>query len=438
MAQTSQYLEWHGQQYRVRIKVPADLRTILGKGKLTRPLHTSNLAEANRLKWPAVAELKAAIERARRAATSEDPADALAEALRNDPDEDARAYGIDVHAQRLEAKHGPKRAKAFADLAFGRTTPIDHHADAFLAYKANYRAKSAGDFKRVLGWLVRWLKASHEVLAIEHIDRKLAGRFIEGSLVAGRSRDKAAAYLGFLREYWRWLKMRGYVEENPWLDQTLPPTPRLPRDSEPDRGKRPYTDDEVAKLIHGPAPDYLGDLQRVGALSGMRLEEICQLRVRDCAGGSFAVTVGKTENAMRTVPIHTTLTAIVKRRIKGKEQADFLFDELPDVPISRDTRSDPASKRFTRYRRSVGVDERPNAKAKSNVDFHSFRRWFIKKARDRLEQGEAGYSPWTIADVVGHDDEGVKNVLKLTMAHYPGPSSERAKRAVVDAVRLPK
>ena len=66
----------------------------------------------------------------------------------------------------------------------------------------------------------------------------------------------------------------------------------------------------------------------------------------------------------------------------NKLPGDFLLDELPPLTKSRETRSDPAAKRFTRYRRSVGVDERPNGKAKSNVDFHSFRRWFIRAARD--------------------------------------------------------
>lgn len=83
------------------------------------------------------------------------------------------------------------------------------------------------------------------------------------------------------------------------------------------------------------------------------------------------------------------------------------------------------------------IDERPNGKAKSNVYFHSFRRWFIRKARDAMQEPNAGFDAWTIADVVGHDDEGVKDILKLTMSHYPGPSGDKAKKALVEAVNLP-
>src|SRR5690606_2467267 len=99
-------------------------------------------------------------------------------------------------------------------------------------------------------------------------------------------------------------------------------------------------------------------------LSGMRLEEICQLRVADCADGGFRVHFGKTVNARRTVPIHPDLVAIVARRTEGKPASAYLIDGLPDVPASRDSRSHPAAKAFTRYRRKVGVDERPNGKAK--------------------------------------------------------------------------
>ncbi|WP_406872884.1 tyrosine-type recombinase/integrase [Aminobacter sp. P9b] len=447
LAKLTDYLQWHGQQYRVRLRVPAKLRPLLGTAQLIEPLHTDNLQEANERKHAIVGRMKAEIKLARSALGNANPHSAEALQLRlrhreHDPDTIAR---IEARAEAIGELHGGRAQAEFAEVARGIFTPLAHHADAFLAYKATYRKKSSGDFYRVLGWLEGWMKANHHSAFIDFVDRKKAGSFIDEALSIGRSRDKVAAYLGFLREYWKWLKMRGHVEENPWLDQELPPSARASRDSAPDKGKRPYVAAEIAALVYGPvesllqAPPktYMRDLMHIAALSGMRLEEICQLRVADCEGGEFRIRHGKTDNASREVPIHSQLAAIVKQRTEGRKPDAFLLDGLPKTPESRDTRSDPASKAFTRYRRKVKVDERPNGKAKSNVDFHSFRRWFIKVARDRLDTGEAGYSPWTIADVVGHDDEGVKDFLKLTMKHYPGPSSGDAKRALVEAVKLP-
>lgn len=410
-----------------------------GRGKLIHPLHTADLEEANRQKWRIVAAMKDDIERARKALAADDPveAEALMDRLR------FSRYGQDD--ERLIERHEEigatsswQDASRYLELARGISTPLDFHQAPFLSYKAGYRAKTVQDFERALGWLRDWMGSIGKDPYIEDVDRRLAGHFIEQFLLVGRGRDKAAAYLGFLREYWKWLKMRGHATENPWVDQDLPNRPRPPRNAEPDGGKRPYHDEEIARLLSGDTVVYLHDLMRVAALSGMRIEEICQLKVNDCESGVFSVTQGKTHNARRIVPIHRDLLTIVAKRIRNARPTDYLFHELPDPPSSRETRSDPASKRFTRYRRQVGVDERPNGKAKSNVDFHSFRRWFIKKARDGLDKGNGGYSPWTIADVVGHDDDGIRKVLKLTMSHYPGPSTESARRSVVDAVQLPR
>lgn len=445
MASQQQYLEWHGQQWRVVVFIPRNLQSTLGRSRFKQSLGTSDLKEANERKWPVVTRMKAVIAQARRAVASNDPLEAEALQARLHADDEGTQYWLHDRAEKIAATEGHEAAAAFYNLGSGKTTPLDHHSEAFLSFKADYRLKTQGDFKRVLRWLGDWLKTEHHAATLEAVTRKSAGQFIEDSLCVGRDRKKAAAYLGFLREYWKWLKQRGHVEDNPWIGQDLPAQPRRDRNAERDGGKRPYTDEEAATLLYGPATDlmrppvcyYLSDLMHIAALSGMRLEEICQLRVADCKGEIFVVHEGKTANARRAVPIHPDLASIVTRRVEGRPDAAYLIDGLPDVPTSRDSRSDPASKAFGRYRRKMKVDERPNGKAKSNVDFHSFRRWFIRKARDAMQEPGAGFDAWTIADVVGHDDEGIKDILKLTMSHYPGPSGDKAKRALVESVKLP-
>ena len=424
------------------MKVPADLVRIFGKTKLIHPLHTSSLAEANRLKWPVVAAFKARIEEARKALANNDPI--TAEALQH------RLHTINGTPssipldQRREALFGPPDPEAvtdeeltFLEVATGASTALDYHLDAFADHQ-QYALKSRGDLKRAVKLLANWLKTQHVPATVQDVDGPLAGRFVDTALRTGRGTKKAGAYLGFLRVYWGWLIAQHHlVSANPWKDKEAAKGPRPSRSAEPDTGKRPYTDDELAKLIYGPATDYMPDLMRIAALTGMRIEEICQLRVRDCAGGILSVHYGKTENAERKVPIHPDLTTIIAARSKGKAATDYLIHELPPVPKSREGRSDPAVKRFTRYRRDVGVDERPNGKARSNIDFHSFRRWFARKAQEAWAAGGAGFTPYTIADIIGHDDEGGKRPLQLTMRGYPGPGPDAEKRACVEAVKLP-
>jgi len=438
MPSARQYLEWHGQQWRVRVKVPAKLRGIIGRGKLTHPLHTADIKEAEGRKWSIVARLKATIAQAAKALRTGDPIDAEALRMRlTNTDEDNRD-AIMLRAEQLETVHGERRAKQFYDLAIGRVTPLDHHVDPFLKHQG-YRLKSEGDFKRALGWLSDWLRDCHVPVTIEAVSRAEAGKFVTEVLVVGRSRQKATAYLGFIRQYWAWLRDKGYLSaENPWAGQSLPSPPRAKRDAEPDAGKRPFTDAEMIVLLAADAGELLADLMRVAALSGMRIEEICQLHVGECADGSFNVWAGKTDSARRTVPIHSALRGIVKRRSKGKQPGDYLFDELPPIPPSRETRSDPAVKSFTRLRRKLGVDDRPNDKAKSNVDFHSFRRWFMRKAREARLAGKRGFDEWTLTWVVGHTDSDRPKALDLSQIGYAGPDAEKSKRALVEAVKLPE
>ena len=442
MASKRDYLEWHGQQWRVRVKVPVGLVRFFGKTKLVHPLHTSDIGDADRKKHTYVKAFKDQIADAKKALASSDPVtgEALQHRLHtlNGTPSPVPLY------QRQEALFGPLHADRevtdeemeFLEVATGASTALDHHLETFADHQ-KYALKSRGDLKRAIRLLTEWLKAKHEPAFLEDVDRKLAGRFIDTALTNGRGHKKASAYLGFIREYWKWLVKRGHADDNPWLNQQVAAEGRRARDAEPDTGKRPYTDDELAKLIYGPATDYLPDLMRIAALTGMRIEEICQLRVRDCAGVVLSVHSGKTENAERKIPVHPDLAAIIEARTKGKAAMDYLIHELPPVPKSREGRSDPAVKRFTRYRRDVGVDERPNGKARSNVDFHSFRRWFARKAQEAWAAGGAGFTPYTIADIIGHDDEGGKRPLQLTMRGYPGPGPDAEKRACVEAVKLP-
>lgn len=81
--------------------------------------------------------------------------------------------------------------------------------------------------------------------------------------------------------------------------------------------------------------------------------------------------------------------------------------------------------------------ERSGDNRQSNIDFHSLRRWFIRTARNALQTGAKGYDPWTIAEVVGHDTTGTDSELAMTMGVYPGPQTMAAKRACIEAVKLP-
>jgi hypothetical protein len=86
-------------------------------------------------------------------------------------------------------------------------------------------------------------------------------------------------------------------------------------------------------------------------------------------------------------------------------------------------------------RRCLGVDQMIDNSRQSRIDFHSFRRWLIAKAREALQDDARGFDRWTICEVVGHDKEAA--ALGMSMGRYAGRLSASARRACVNSVKLP-
>lgn len=452
------YLEWHGQQWRVQVKVPEKARPILGKSRLVQPLHTDSLANANRLKHRVVAELKEQIARAelearRRSRQETDQlteeafswkADLDAENERPDElDSDGAPRGgivsglIYDRAREIERTEGVERASYFNSVALGLQTPVTSLVETWLAERADMKPRQRIDYRRAVSKLVAWLAETKLPGSLEAADRKVAGRYVSEAMVANGVHWKTANKdISALSQYWKWLIKKGHCEVNIWSGQSLP---KIKAKGEGQKPKRPFTDDEVFTLLHGIVDPLVLDAATVAALSGMRTEEIARMKVSDCTAGVFRVTDAKTQAGIRDVPIHPDLRKLVARRTKHKTPEAYLFGELSDPPPGSATeRGQGITKRFVTIRRRLGVDERVAGRRQSRVDFHSFRRWFIRKAIDALHRGATGYDQWTIADVVGHDRETTAAGLGMTMGRYPGAVPKEERRACVAAVRLPR
>jgi integrase len=455
-----QYLEWHGQQYRAQIAVPVRLRAIVGKSKLVTPLHTDNPKEADRLKHQAVHKMKSELAIAEQIHGSGDAdhrkalewrlhvmrgeyVETLTDDLHTDGDpfpagtqiirNDARDLAID-EGERIARKQGKQAAERFAAIALGNETPIAEELGNYLADK-RMAEKTGGDLRRVLGWLAAWLKQEGKPETIEAVDRRTAGAFIMGGLSAGRSQRKASAYLSFIRGYWEWLAERGHTNaESPWAGQKV----RGNKDDESEQ-MRPFSDEEVRILLNGPARPELALAMRIAALSGMRIEEICQLTFADCADGLFRVNKGKTDSARRLFPIHSEVQEVITRIITKGKPSDFLIANLRQRTAASDKRSAPLVKAFTHYRRRLGVGSAKgdDKRSRSPVNFHSFRRWFVRKARDARLNGAGGFDDRTFGYVIGHAPEDRTKAHDLAQIGYAGPDSMDAKRALIEAVRLP-
>ncbi len=332
---------------------------------------------------------------------------------------------VELERDRVRAKLGVEAAQRFDELVTAGAA-INEHLEQHLA-EADIIPRSKIEKRTVVRELMAW----NPKMSLADVDRRTAGRYVSEILASGTLATKTAnKKISNLRAYWKWLIRRGIVDDaagNPWIDQRLETSRRASAEG----GMREYSGEEMTTLLYSPYParmnlahrERLMDAIKIAALSGMRIEEIFQLRVKDCAGDTFSIVTAKTRAGVRKVPIHRDLTTLVERRTAGKKDTAFLFD---DVRTRTGERSQPVSKQFGRYRKLLGVDETPAGKRRSRVDFHSLRRWFITKAE------RAGQAPHIIEAVVGHKRQG------MSLGRYSGgPSVDQQMRECVEAVRLP-
>jgi integrase len=423
----NKYLEQRRQGWYCVVEIPPLLREKFGRKRLRASLKTRDINVARARRWAVIKEFKALIEAAKK---GDIQADSLTEeafawrgsirAVEGEQDEALSSLIIE-RAEQIEQERGEEAAQDFAAIAFGRATPAGELVEPWLS-ESDYTERTKSDHRRAIKVLQ---DHAGKTVCIERLDRRQAADFITKYLMKlGITNKTVNKYLSSYSSYWTWLIRRGYAKENPWTNQGVPKEPR--RNGNGNGAKeRPFTDAEIKALLQVPPDETLGDLMLIGALSGMRIEEICSLTVKDCRNGLFDITEAKTPAGVRKVPIHSALVSVVDRRMVDKADTEFLFHELSASGPDGE-RSMAVSKRFGRYRQSVGVHERPDGKRRSLVNFHSFRRWFITKAE------EAGQVPWIVEAVVGHKREG------MSLGVYSGGPSVDQRRACVEAVTLPE
>jgi integrase len=347
----------------------------------------------------------------------------------------------------FELHEGDETALALYNKGHTPLEPVDplespdlcEHLEAWLS-EQRINAKTRAEYRSIVGGLHQWLVAGTRPTSMLDISRKVAGEHVT-HLAEINVRTTAKKKISALSTYWKWLNGKGLASvENVWADQPFPKVYKGSENDDDEPNKRPFTDEEVRILLDGITNQPLADMIRIAALSGMTVNEIACLKVGNCRDGTMTVRTAfaKTKSRKRNVPIHSDLRDMIKRRMQGKTEENWLFDEIKDSPNEALNRGSAVSKAFTRARRKLGVHDHPEHLEKSRVEFHSFRRWFTTKAMQAIEKGmkdgkAVGFSKYTVDDVTGH----VRDKRDMTGGVYQGPSTPEAMRACVEAVKLP-
>lgn len=460
------WLEMHGGKWRVSYSVPAHLQKAVGASKIKRSLWTDSLAVANELKLAVINDIRQHlrdIEMDGRAAGSTERLRVLREAaqiavqLRTVPKDDR----YDAVKDRVEMRvheilgdpvsyetvcpiypqHGPRDndeievevyplknrrlADEFVGVALHGKNPVACMDAQYKEKRLKVSPRTKDDHDRALRMLSAWLVENGHGDDVSKVDEYVVMDFVaylENTCnLAARTIKK---YVSRLNLYFAYLKSLRVVTANLWRDAVV----YMPTEKNSEV-ERPFTEHEVAKLLMGPAKLVMKDLMMFGALTGARLDAIVDLKVGDIINNkAIRFKAMKRESGERYVPIHSCLMEIVLRRTKGKLPEDDLFPEYPrDEKNPLIERSFRASKHFTTYRRSIGVDDVVPGKRRSRVNYHSWRRWFTTKGERLHPPAPSGM----IDALVGHTRPG------MTLGVYSeGPEMKAARRAI-EKIKLP-
>jgi integrase len=422
----------------------------MGKKRLLKSLGTTDLRKARVARWKALDELKTAIAHAGGATMEDQQAwtnEAMAwreEFIRADaPKRNELVFPIIERAEQIDlaaggtgsnSDHDPfdeptpatNAASDFVRLATGQATPTDAYVERWLA-ASDYSERTKADARTAMRQFLDWARKAQQGVFIEAVTDRVASDFRDEVFVQAKVHPKTAnKKLSALRQYWEWMNRSFGIKANPWMRKSLP-KPRKHRVAQdgPFGDERPFTDAEIVTLLNGPADQEMSHFMRIASLSGLRLDEIGQLRVTDCSEGQFAVVRSKTAAGLRSVPIHTKLKPLVASLTDGRDPKVFLFPDLSESGWDGN-RTMALSKRFAYYRKKLGVhDKRPGSR-RSKVNFHSFRRWFTTKAED------AGIRENVVSAILGHEEgQGI------TFGVYSKAELLALKSECVEAVQLP-
>ncbi len=374
--------------WQVELRIPSDARVVLGRTRFAKSTGTRDKRQAINKALPILTEWQQLITTAR-----ENP-----ELIQPRPDRPVclhdAAQGLlgNWHSQAWLDQLKPSQAKLYDAIEWGEGVSLPTHMCNFI--EAHYtRHRTQLEARRYI------LEATLFIHTLDDLNRVNAQCWISTEELKPVNERRAVKTMqkavGFLSEYFEWLRYRGFVSQdlqNPFKDLHFSKQLARPRQY------LPLSVDEVLVLRQAAqdADDVLmATYIDIGRFTGMRLSEIGELStesiVIEDGVNCFRVRPdAKTEaSSNRLIPIAPALASCV---------------DLKTIDL-RGT-SNAIGKRFGRLKKLVLEDGSTRQKC-----FHSIRKFVVTT----LEQG--GVAEGVAADLVGHEKPNI------TYNVYSGGSS---------------
>lgn len=438
-------LTWYARYY-----VPKDVQPDFGRAEVQRTLATRDKLEAHR-RLPAVlaqlqSEVEEAIESKRpvdlrsesyvrrqldlieaRATAGEYPEPShpeLAGAAEVELDLLFDSYATATGAVHPERGPMPSLIDSFLAQRFSEVSrtindpdyrPLSEWASRFIQYLQDRRVKD-GTWKtheRRLAHFIQWAGSKRDPRSLQDQDAvRYRDSLNREAALSTRVRKDTAATVRALFEWLR--KDRRVIQYNPFADlrESILPNPADPVSGDSE-GRRGWHAEELATIIQRLNPRRpLWAVFVISLYSGLRINEVCSMRLEHVAKGAFRVAreFAKNDNSARIVPIHPVIAPLVATLSDTSFDGHLISGLVPGGQDNR--RGAYPSKRFSELRRAMGLID-------PDTTFHSTRHNFATAAE------RAGIPLPTAQKLLGHARQNI------TLDRYSdGPEMTTLREAV--------
>lgn len=444
-----------GNTYSARYVLPRSVQRIAGRHDLVQALGTSSLSDAVELAAPIIAGWKAwavavgkgdmrhepevyvrraevahrlirdgidqwspelIVERAREVFAMQQAGEITANDVEAQVGRDVERYVVQQQNAGAQIDvEGVRRAHRAALGQLGVT--VTDSLETYLHERAgDLTAQSLTETKKRCTAFVRWVGSNVEMVTVTRVT---AGQFL-AKVIQPRpvSRTTKTKEISACRGWFQWAMLRGEIDANPF-DRMQATLKKSKRGTE--AARRTWTEAELLALLRGLKDDrrepLLLPLTLLALYTGMRLNEVCNLTVTDydSAAQLLHVREGKSQAAVRAVPIHPAIRSTVATLARETPDGYLLPGLVPGGPDRK--RGHGIGKTWGRRIRSLGITDR-------RLVFHALRATFITAALN------GGASKEIVQQIAGHEREGV------TMTSYARVLSIDLCRAAVGAVKF--
>lgn len=338
----------------------------------------------------------------------------LAKSRRNDPEAVSSELFFEVAEEHVSKNPGKvsteewRAAQGIAESVF-EDKLLSELLPAYLKEITEDLTKQTIDEKkRHLEEYKKWLK--HDLPLSKLIDQKRAFDYLNTYLLPSDNHSSTKQKkLRNIDAFFKWCGSRGYCYSNPFSGLQVKTVRGKKGGSK--KNRRAWKDDELSVLFDGLAKDAISAnmksarnnarkliaMSTIAAYSGMRIGEICGLRVNeDVTDDVFSIHEGKNDSAVRIVPMHPVIRPLVKSLVEHSTDGYLISELSPGGPDGK--RMWHIQKAFGRRKTALGFG--------SELVFHSFRSSFITKLK------HAGVPIILLKETVGH------TIDDITVGHY--------------------